>query len=54
MTVGIIGQLDWLVDGLGSEGCLVTNKPDNRPKEFLHTKLTYLLSLYEDAQGLYF
>ncbi len=54
MTVGIIGQLDWLVDGLKSGGSLVANKPGNRPREFLHTKLTYLLLLCEGAQGLYF
>ncbi len=54
MKVLIIGQLDWLVDGLKSGGSLVANKPGNIYREFLHTERRYLLSYRKDAQGLYF
>lgn len=52
--VGIAGQIDGAVEGLKSGGSLVANEPGNSCREFLHTKLTYLLLLCEDAQGLYF
>lgn len=54
MTVGIIGQLDWLVDGLKSGGSLVANKPGNSCREFLQTGFKYLLSFCEDVQGFRF
>jgi hypothetical protein len=53
MTVGIIGQLDWQLDGINSGGSLVANKPGNRCREFLHTELSNILSYREDAQGLH-
>jgi len=54
MTVEIIGQLYWPVDGLKSGGSLVANKPGYSSGEFLHTEVVYLPSYLEDTQGLHF
>ncbi len=52
MTVGTIGQLDWLVDGLKSGGSLVANKPGNSCREFLHTEPVYLRLYSEVSLGI--
>ncbi len=52
MTVGIIGQLDWLVDGLKSGGSLVANKPGNSSGEILQIQSEYFRLYPKDSRGL--